>query len=1050
MSRTLGKVARRELRRTPGRFIALFLITFLGAGFLAGLQSAKPGMAHTADDYFAHTQLADFRLLCDFGITEDDVAAAQKLPSVAAASGGYRVDLKGTIGEKAAVYAIYSLPEGEGGGLSQLSLTAGRLPTAPTECVADAYSSIRLDDRIAITEDNREDSLTSFSPRALTVVGLAYSPAYISTARGNTSTGSGQINNFLYVPETAFTLDYYTEMSVRLTDTEGISAFSEPYEKAVEAGRAALEEYAQLRAEQRHREISEEAKAALDEAEADYDGESARLESELASAKDDLEAGRLSLDEGLKKYTEHSTRLTEGYQELNGKIAELAGSRQQLDAKRGELEAGRRSLEAGRTGLAELQAQLGALAAARDAEGDPATKAALQAQIDGLQPQADALAAQVATAEQQVTAGELQLSAGESSYAAAESEIRAAQQQLAAGEQDLQALYRKLEQAIADLDEGQELYDERSTEAYDALNTARAELDANWSEWEALEMPAWVIEGRRDFPGYSGFSADMDRIAGLTLILPWFFFLVAAIVCFTTMTRMVEEHRTQIGTLKASGYRRGQIAGIYQSYAWITGLTGGALGVVCGILIFPPAVWGAYSLMYHMGPFHSTVALLPCLIGLLGGAVFLSIATAIACNAALGKSAAELMRPRAPRTGGRVLLERARGLWRRIPFRHKVTLRNLMRYRFRFAVAVIGVAGCTALLVAGLGLRDSISGVVSLQYGGVAHSRATLILDKPSSATADTELNSSLRGHSHAYAHIQSISVSLGERTNGDVVTYLFVPENPATFDSFITLRQREGHQRLALPSNGTGAPSVIITEQLANRLGAQTGDVVSFGPSAGRQVQARIAGVTENYVYNYLYLTPAIYEALFGAAPEYGSVYLNSDLPENRFDAWLAELVATENVATALPVSQLQTIIDQVVANMDSVVVLMVLAAFILATVVLYSLITIAVMERQRELATMKVLGYHRQETAAFISRETTAMTVVGICLGLGLGLILHSLVMGSIEVSELMFSRTILPQSFIIAALFPLLCNLLVNLLVLRPRLSRLDPATSLKSVE
>jgi putative ABC transport system permease protein len=1043
------------LRRSPGRFIVIFLIVFLGAGFLAGLQSASPGMMRTADAYYEHTELPDFRLICDLGITEADVKAAQALPNVAQASGGYRVDLKATIGETAGIYAIYAIPgdSTKEGGPSQLSLTEGRLPQNESECVADAYSRIRVGDVIQVAADNNESSLDFFTPRRIKVVGLALSSAYISTTRGNTDIGNGQITNFLYMPREAFTGEYYTELSVRLTTTEGVSAFSDTYETAVAAGRLSLEGFTQLRAEQRRRTISNEAKTELDEAEAEYESESTKVESELNSAKEELETGRLNLDAAIKKYQDYSSALTRGYQELAEGKSKLTTTRQELNEQRERLTAGRTQVAEGRAALEQLTGQRVTLETALSQESDPAKRAVLQGQIDALNLQINETAAQVATGETGVANGEQQLAVGESAYASAESKLQAAEQELARNEKALQTLYSGIRDSMAALNENQDLYNEKADEAKASLDEARSEIDLNWDKWETIEPPVWSIQDRDDFPGYANFAADKDRIASLALILPWFFFIVAAVVCLTTMTRMIEEHRIQIGTLKASGYQRGQIAGIYQSYAWTLGLVGGILGVICGIHIFPQVIWNAYSSMYFMGPFILTFAPLPCLIGALGGVIAISVATALACRKALDKDAAELMRPRAPRSGRHVLLERVPWLWSRLSFRYKVMVRNLMRYRLRFVVTVVGVAGCTALLVAGFGLRDSIAGVVTLHYGEISRVQATVVLDKPSSTDADTALNTVLKekltDRTYAYAHAENLTVSFNEKFNGDVITYLLVPEDPAAFHKLINFREPGSHESLEFPPDASIGPAVIITEQLARRLGVNTGDLISFGPSSKPQVQARVSGVMENYVYNYLYCTPETYRALFGTTPGYGSVYVASDMSDSQFEDWQTELVATENVATILPSAQVKSVMEQVIANMNSVVSLMILAAVILAVVVLYNLITLVITERQRELATMKVLGYHRGEVAAFISRETTIMTVIGIALGLGLGIALHRSVMGTIEVSEIMFPRAILLWSFAFAVLFPLLCNLLVNLSA-RPRLNKVDPATSLKSIE
>jgi putative ABC transport system permease protein len=1051
MSRALGKIARRETLRSPGRFIALFLIVFLGAGFLAGLQSASPGMAGTADDYLARKNLADFRLLCELGVTEQDVAAARALPNVSRASGGFRVDLKGTIGDTAAFYAIYSLPEDmeDENHLSQLTLTEGRLPNTSDECVADAFSFIKIGDVITVTEDNRAESLELLEPRRLKVVGLTLSSLYISTLRGNSNIGHGQISNFLYLPREAFISEYYTELNLRFATTEGLSAFSDDYEVAIELARVELEEFTKQRAEVRHREIVDEAETEIGSAEDEYETEKGKVESELASAKEALDDSQMSLDEGLEKYEETRASLANARTELERSRTTLNTSSLELQQLRASWETGKAMLDESKAGLQNLQQQRDALKAALAVSIDPITIATLQMQIAAMEAQIGPLAEQLAASEAELAASEAELVAAEASYAEAERRFNATEKEIADGEKALWDFYYEIERSMSAINEGRAEYDKQSEEAESTLDEARTEIDNSRDELDKFEKPQWVIQSRDDLPGYAGFEADKDRIASLAIVLPWFFFLVATIVCLTTMTRMVEEHRTQIGTLKALGYRRGQIAAIYQSYAWIIGLTGGALGVAAGIALFPPVIWEAYSSMYHMQEFKSTIAPVPCLIGMLGGAITISLATAYACRNTLNKDAAELMRPRSPKSGRRVLLERVTWLWSRLSFRIKMTVRNLLRYRIRFFVTVIGVAGCAALLLAALGLRDSITAMVTLQYGGVSHSQATLILDKPSDSSQKTALNDILADYPHAYIHAESITVSFGERVNGDVITYLAVPENPEEFPDFISFRKRVSHDPVVFPPDESTGPAVIMTEQLSNVLGVKVGDKISFALYAGTPVQVRVAGITENYVYNYLYLLPTTYTRLFGTSPQYTSVYLNSDLPSEDLEALLSEVVATENVATALPVAQLQEVVDHVVANMNSVVMLMIISAFILATVVLYNLITITVMERDRELAMMKVLGYRMREVASSISRETTVLTIIGIALGLVLGIWLHDYVMKTIEVSELMFSRTILFRSFVFASLFPLLCNFIVNLSV-RPRLHRIDAVKSLKSVD
>jgi putative ABC transport system permease protein len=1051
MSRTLRKVARRELRRSLGRFVALFLIVFLGAGFLAGLQSAAPGMVNTADEYFLEENLADFQLYCDMGITADDVAAAEDLPEVAQASGGYRIDIIASANDQISIYAVHSMPDdtAQRDSFSRLVLTEGRLPEQPNECVADNWSATPIGSVVTIAETNREESLELLTPRTLTVVGLAQSPLYISTTRGNTDIGGGQIGSYLYVPEAAFDSEYFTELNVRLSTTENVSAFSEEYDTVVTEAASMLEDFILARAEERHREVFEEAETSLKEAEADYEDEKARVESELATAANDLSTGRTRLNEAIATYQQSSVDLQDARKKIEQGQIDLTASLRELTLQRANLDASRNTLQESSVTLAELRQQNDDLRAALAAATDPLTAATLQAQIDVLEPQLDALATQIAAGETELTAGMQQLAAGDATYATAEASLKTAQDDFAAGETALWDLYYEIRNANTKIEEGQQEYDQRQAEASSELGDARSELDLSWTKLEMLQPPSWVIQDRDDFPGYPGFEADKNRIASLTLILPWFFFLVAAVVCFTTMTRIVEEHRTQIGTLKAVGYRRGQIARIYQSYAWMIGLSGGILGTICGILIFPQAVWNAYSMLYNMGALKLTVALIPCLVGVFGGAVALSVATALACRTTLDTDAAELMRPRPPKSGRRILLERATSLWRKFSFSQKVVIRNLFRYRLRSLVTIIGITGCTALLVGSFGLRDSITGVADLHYNDIFHVQATLVFNASTATPEKRAVHETLKDYDYAYVRGEYLSVSFDGRTNGDVTTYLCVPEDPVAFNKFITFRERVGHEPLAFPPDTSDGPAVIITEQLANTLGVRVGDQIAFSSLDTTPVRAKVAGITENYVYNYVYLTPAVYETLFGVPAEYTTAYLASDLPQDELMELLAELIATDDVGTAAHSSQMQAIVDQVAASINTVVSLMLLTAFILAVAVLYNLISLTITERERELATLSVVGYQRWEVAAFISRETTILSIVGVCFGIVVGIWLHDFVMASLEVNELMFSRIITPPSFVIGALFPLICNVFVNLCS-RPRLNRLDSVEILKSVE
>jgi putative ABC transport system permease protein len=1062
--------------RTPGRFIALFLIIVLGASFFTGLQASSPSMEATADAYFDRSQMADFRLLCSMGITDEDVTAVAALPSVVEATPGYRVDVKASHNETAeAAYAIHSLPadltgpavtggtDAEAGtvadgsermiasGVSRLTLTAGRLPTAPNECIADAKAAVKIGDTYTLSKENEKTKLELFPEQSLTVVGLAWSPVYISPDRGNTNIGSGSIFNYIYVLPSAFESEYYTEINLRLKETDSLSAFSKEYETLIDRETAALKPFLQSRADKRREDILREAEAELAEAEAEYAKKKKTTQSELDDALAKLDSGRASIAQGQQSYQQNVNALANARTKLKNAKSELAQARKTLDQKKKELTKAKGELAKGVSALSTLQAQLNSLKSALAVATDPVTVATLQAQINAVSPQVSALSKQVKKGKKDVAAAEKKIKEGEASYTAGQKEITASEKKIQQSEAKLKTAQNQLNSGRASLATNQKKYDSESKKATESFREAQKEIDEAKEKLDDLETSEWFIQTREDLPGYSELSSNVTRIRNLSLIVPWFFFLVAALVCLTTMTRLVEEHRTRIGVLKALGYRRRTIMGRYQFYAWAIGIFGGAIGVVVGLYGFPRAIWTIYGNLYNMGDFQLSVPMTPCIIGLLGGTVAISIATATVCQNALKSSAAALMRPKAPKPGKRVLLERIPFLWNLFSFSQKVTLRNLFRYKNRFVMTIIGVAGCTALLVTGFGIRDSIGGMMDLQFNKVTPARAEIFLDESSSATADTPLNRLLTESRCVigYFHYTTVSASTKERNNKNLNTYLTIPENPANIMRFTNLRERGSNTPIPFPPDESKGPAAIISEQLANTLDLSVGDRFSFGMVGEDEKEVRVAAITENYVLNFIYITPASYEALFGEAPTYATIMLNTDISEEQLDKLLNQVYEDESVTSLYSVGPVRATMAEVVASLDGVVALMLLIAAMLAFIVLYNLTNINITERERELATLKVLGFYPREVTSYISRETTILTIIGAGIGLFGGTFLHRYVITSVEVSNLMFPQIIFPQSYAYAAAFTLLCSFFIGL-CMRPRLKRIDPVGSLKSVE
>lgn len=693
--------------------------------------------------------------------------------------------------------------------------------------------------------------------------------------------------------------------------------------------------------------------------------------------------------------------------------------------------------------------------------GMAAAVGGVQAQLNAALPELDAAAVTLAGAK-------AQLDAGWAEVAANQEKLNIGLAQLEEGKKQLKEARTKLADGEKELADGRRTYTEKKAEAEQKIADAEAEIadgmaeiadgkielaDAEkeiadgQKELDDLAAPTWYVNTREDSPGYSGFASDTGRIDAIAVVIPVFFFLVSALVCLTTMTRMVEEQRPLIGTLKGLGYSRSAIAFKFLLYAGIASTLGSVLGVLVGYLAFPTTIWKAYGMMYIMPAISLWNDLPLALSSVLFSVLCILAATWAACANELRSVPASLLRPKAPRAGKRVLLERMAPLWRRMSFMQKVAARNLFRYKKRFFMTVIGVAGCGALLVTGFGLRDSITGIVGLQYSGINQYDMMAVLTEPSTAAADTALNKALPQYGQGlYTTSVLVDAAAAGETSGDMTVYLYIAEDAAALDAFIDLHQRADGAKVSLPGSG----GAVVTEKLANRLGLNAGDTFSVSRVNEAPVTLSVGGIAENYILNYIYITPDTYRALFGETPEYDTVLINLDEGlAATDDEVMAALLEAEPVAGAMDTLTLRAQFDDMFESLNAVVWLIIAAAALLAFVVLYNLTNINITERTREIATLKVLGFYNGEVASYIYRENLLLTLIGIAVGLVLGVFLHNFVIVTAEIDEVMFRRVIEPLSYVLSVLFTLACAGLVNLVMLR-RLRSVDMVESLKSNE
>lgn len=661
--------------------------------------------------------------------------------------------------------------------------------------------------------------------------------------------------------------------------------------------------------------------------------------------------------------------------------------------------------------------------------------------LDGEQELADAKA-EIEENEQKLLDAKTEIEEGWQELLDGEAEIADGEQQIAENEQKLIDGRADLEEGRQELDDGWQEYEDGKQEAEQELADGWQEIMDGRDELASLERPEWYVLGRGTNVGYASFEGDCDRMESLSTVFPTMFFLVAALVALTTMTRMVDEERGVIGAYKALGYGRLRIASKYLIYAAVPSVLGSLFGIVLGNQTLPRICWSAYLMMYR-GP-DLLVVHQPVFntIGCVASAACTLGATAFACRSELRETPASLLQPKAPKAGKRIFLEYIRPLWKRLRFTQKVTCRNLFLYKRRLFMTIVGIAGATGLLLTGFGIKDSVSGIVEKQYSEI-YLYDTIVSLK------DNEVSDGARKilDGDSFDGWMTVMKKSTDLMAGDASYsgYVLVPENAEDLGTYINLRDRKTGESVEFTEG-----SVLVTEKLAGLLGVDVGGTITIENESGRRVDFTVTGIVENYVYHYLYISPELYESEMNEPfepSEIDAVCVETD-GEAR-EAIAAQLQEQEGVTTAGFTEDTRASFDDLVESLNSIILVIIFCAGALAFVVLYNLTNINVTERQRELATIKVLGFRDGEVAGYIYRETSLLTILGCAVGLAFGVLMHSFVIQTVEVDMVMFGRTVEPLSFVYSALLTLLFAVIVDL-VMYPKLKKIDMVESLKSVD
>lgn len=809
------------------------------------------------------------------------------------------------------------------------------------------------------------------------------------------------MSGFVYLLPEGFATDYYTDIYVKFE--EDAQVYSDEYDAYMDEREAQWETYCEEQGERRYQSIMTEAEEELADAEQELADEKAEAEVELADAKQELTDAEKEIADGEKKLEDGEQELADNKEIIAQKEQELADARAALEAQEAEL-----------------------------ASQEEALAGMMQGQAAGMQYQMPA-----DMARQQLEAGKAQIEEGEAELRKARGQIRDAGEEIEESRQELADARQEVEDGWQEYNDAKAEFDEKIADAEQKLADARAEI-------ADIEKPDTYVLGRETNTGYVCFESDSSIVEGIANVFPVFFFLVAALVCMTTMNRMVEEQRTQIGVLKALGYGEARIMGKYLFYSGSAAFTGCVAGYLAGIRLFPLVIWQAYGVMYRFGgivyAFDWATAVLCLAVSLL-----CSMGTTWAsCRHELREVAAELMRPKSPKAGKRIFLEWIPFIWNRMKFLHKVSVRNIIRYKRRFLMMVIGISGCTALLLTGFAIRDSVTTVADRQFEEI-QTYAVGVTLKDGVTKEDLslleELDQIVADNGGDYGLAVETSMDL-ETADGIKSVKLIAAAEPESFGAYFDLHTPAG-EPIAYPQAG----EVVICNKLSERYRIRAGDTITLFNEDREELQAVVSGVCENYIYNYVYVNEETYRKATGETG-YQSAYVN--LPEEA-DVYVvgASLMKAEHVTAVAVNRDMLLRVSRMMTSMNYIVFVIIACAGALAFIVLYNLNNINITERIREIATIKVLGFYKKETATYVFRENTVLTGIGCAVGLVLGRLLHIYVMHEVDIDMMSFDVHVEPVSYLLSILLTFVFTWLINR-IMSGKLDKINMAESLKSVD
>ena len=1079
MKKALLKNSVKEIKNTYKRFISILLMAFLGVGFFAGLRATSPDMLRTIDNYYKEQNVYDIQVLSTLGLTSNDVEEISKIENVERVSKSYEIDGKIDIDNKEIITKFITIED-----VNKPILLNGNMPQNQDECLVEesflTSNNKKIGDTITVdiedTQNDDGEKIKYLKTNELKIVGTVKSPLFIARDRGTSKLGSGKINYYIYISENNINAsDIYTNIYVTVKDAKKYETSSKEYEDYIEEVKDNIEQIKEKQEKERHDTLVAKAQEKLDDAEEEYNSKKQDGQTKIDDASKKIEDGKKKIEEAelelkqnrekadtefknaenklakAKKEIENNEKtLSDKEQEANTQIENLKGQRNQLQDNLNQIN----------QTLAGTQEQYNLILNALENASLPEEqrnqyelqKAQLEAGINTLNENKE----KVQSGIKQIDDG---IEEGTKEIQNAKNQIKQAKNELSKQEKTLsnkkKTTYNKIEKAEKELtDKKQELQDgeeelnKNKQEFETQIKDAEKKLSDAKEKISEIENPKWYILDRNSNSGYVSFIQDTKSIDNISKVFPVVFFIVATLISLTSMTRMVEEQRGQIGTLKALGYNKLQIMMKYIIYAGIATIVGSVLGMCVGFIILPEIIWMMYGMMYQMTDKilisfnwkYGGIGLILISICIIGATIYTTLKELVSTPSVL-------MRPKAPKGGNRVIMEKIPFIWKRLNFSQKVTVRNIFRYKKRFFMTIIGILGCTALILTGFGVKDSVKQIIPNQFENVFMYDMQISLKESLTEEKRQEFKNKLTQNSEIKKAV-SIYMTSETAVNGDNEenVQIIVPENQDELDGIINIKDiKNKKQTIKLTEN-----EICLTDKAAQLLGVKAGDTLILKDVDENEVNIKISNVVENYVSHYVYMTKETYKKLYNKDFKANVVFIqNVKLNDEEQDKLAKEIMNMSEVSGIVNMTSTMKSIDDMMNLLNYVVIVLIVSAGLLAFVVLYNLANVNISERIRELATIKVLGFYDKEVYDYIARETVILTIIGIALGLVAGYFLNYYLMGTCEINMLRFSKTIKPISYVYASLITIVFTLIVNIATYFA-LKKIDMIESLKSVE